>query len=367
MRPMKHADLQAAEALEAVSRAVTEWTVDRMFSEDASMEARFGPEGRRLWRNEMQTRLAHLAEAIACSEPRLFTSNAAWSRAAFLARDMAEDDLARSLQCMSLVIAENVPAEVATRARSIIDSSVRELARGSFGDTSMLDHLGEDGTLARLFLLQLLQRDCQAAERIVQDLLEGNMPLARIHERVIAPAMNEIGRMWQLQEATIADEHYCTASTLAIMARLRGQLQPKPSNGLLAITCSSGGDLHELGIRMVSDLFELDGWRVECLGANMPADEVALAAGPQPHRGPANLVAISAGTPLAMRSVARLVQSLRATPHGQRMAVMVGGLPFHLADGLWRTVGADGFAPSASGASALGVQLVKARTATSHA
>jgi hypothetical protein len=44
---MKHADLQAAEALEAVSRAVTEWTVDRMFTEDASMEARYGAEGRR--------------------------------------------------------------------------------------------------------------------------------------------------------------------------------------------------------------------------------------------------------------------------------------------------------------------------------
>lgn len=363
---MEHADLQAAEALEAVSRAVTEWTVDRMFSEDASMEARYGPDGRRLWRNEMQARLAHLAEAIASAEPRLFTSNAAWSKAAFLARDMGEDDLTRSLRCMASVITDSVPGDIAARAGSIIDASMRELAGGACADASMLDHLGEDGTLARLFLLQLLQRDCQAAERIVQDLLEGNMPLARIYERVIAPAMNEIGRMWQLQEATIADEHYCTASAQAIMARLRGQLQPKPSNGLLVITCSSGGDLHELGIRMVSDLFELDGWRVECLGANMPADEVAAAAGAQPHRGPADLVAISAGTPLAMRSVARLVQALRATPHGQRVAVMVGGLPFHLADGLWRAVGADGFAPSASSAPTLGLQLVKARAGSAR-
>ncbi len=364
---MKHADMQAAETLEAVSRAVTEWTVDRMFTEDASMEARYGADGRRLWRKEVQTRLAHLAEAIASGEPRLFISNAAWSRAAFLARDLGEDDLARSLRCMAAVIQDNAPASIAAHTRSIIDSSITELACGAFDSESVIDHLGEDGTLARLFLLQLLQRDREAAERIVQELLEGNMPLDKVYERVIAPAMNEIGRMWQLQEATIADEHYCTATTLAIMARLRGQLPAKPANGLLAITCSSGGDLHELGIRMVSDLFELEGWRVECLGANMPADEVAESAGPQPHRGPANLVAISAGTPLAMRSVARLVQALRATPHGQRVAVMVGGLPFHLADGLWRTVGADGFASSASGAPTLGLQLVKARAGSAHA
>ena len=155
---MKHADLQAAEALEAVSRAVTEWTVDRMFTEDASMEARYGAEGRRLWRNEMQARLAHLAEAIASGEPRLFTSNAAWSKAAFLARDMGEDDLTRSLRCMASVIKDSVPSDIAARAGSIIDASMHELAGGTLGDESVLDHLGEDGTLARLFLLQLLQR-----------------------------------------------------------------------------------------------------------------------------------------------------------------------------------------------------------------
>ena len=225
---------------------------------------------------------------------------------------------------------------------------------------SPLEHLGERGTLARLFLLQLLQRDRAEAERIVQELLDSNMSLAEIQERVLAPAMAEIGHMWHMREASIADEHYCTASTQAILARLRGQVICAQPNGLLAVSCSSGGDLHELGIRMVSDLFEVAGWRVECLGSNMPAMDVAEAVGEQPHRGPADLLAVSAGTPLAVRSVANLIATVRERARPD-VPVLVGGLPFHLAPNLWRKVGADGFAPTAGSAPETGLRLVRDR------
>jgi methanogenic corrinoid protein MtbC1 len=292
----------------------------------------------------------------------LFISSATWSRAAFLAREMGDADIRVNLRCMRAVVAEHLPATIAARASSIIDQAIAEVGVGHGVPVSPLERLGEAGTTARLFLLQLLQREREEAERIVQELLEGNMPLSEIYERVITPAMNEIGHMWHLREASVADEHYCTASTQAIMARLRGQVRSAAPNGMLAIACSSGGDMHELGIRMASDLFELAGWRVECLGANMPSGDVAEAMAPQPHRGPANLLAISAGTVLAVRSVASLIATIRATPACQKAAVLVGGLPFHLAPGLWRKVGADGFAQRATEAPAAAIELVRARS-----
>lgn len=361
---MQHADVQAAEALEAVARAVSEWTVDQLYGEDASMEARYGAEGRRLWRHEIQSRVAHLVEAIACDRAVLFTTHATWSRAAFMARDLGEGDVARSLRALGAVIRDNLPAEIWHRARGVIEASITQAPATPEMPASVLDGMGEEGTLARLYLLQLLQRDREAAERMVQDLLDGRMPLGAIYERVIAPAMNEIGRMWHLQEASIADEHYCTSATQSILARLRGQCSRKPANGLAVITCSAGGDMHELGIRMVSDLFEMDGWNVECLGANMPSNEVAASAGPQPHRGPVDVVAVSAGTPLALRSVAHLIDTLRQSPQGDHVAVLVGGQPFHLADDLWQVVGADGMARSASTAPAVAADLVRRRTAS---
>ena len=354
--------LQAADALEAVSRAVSEWTVDQHYAEDATMDGRFGPEGRRMWRADVQNRVAHLVEALAADEPVLFVSSATWSRAAFLAREMGDEDIRVNLRCLRSVVAEHLPAVIAGRATAIIDEATATVGKGHGVPLSPLEHMGDAGTTARLFLLQLLQREHAEAERIVQELLDGNMPLSEIYEHVIAPAMNEIGHMWHLREASVADEHYCTASTQAIMARLRGQVQAAPSNGLLAIACSSGGDMHELGIRMASDLFELAGWRVECLGANMPSTDVAEAMATQPHRGPANLLAISAGTALSVRSVASLIATVRASTVGAKAGVIVGGLPFHLAPGLWRKVGADGFAQRATEAPAAALELVRARS-----
>jgi len=351
--------LLSAEALEAVGGAICEWTVDQLYAEDPSMNQRYGADGRRLWRNEIQTRLAHLVESIATNEPAIFLSNASWSRAGLLAREMGDGDLEHSLRCMSSVIQENVVAELALRTQAMIDASVVQMREEAPLASSTLDHMGPDGTLARLYLLYLLQRNRDQAFGIVDTLLASGMSLGHLYERVIAPAMAEIGHMWHLHEASIADEHFCTAATQVIMAQLRAKSRCKPANGLVVITCCAGGDLHELGIRMVSDIFEVEGWRVECLGPNMPSAECVAASAEQPYRPPAHLVAISAGTPLALRSVAQMIQQIRAGANGSRTTVLVGGRPFHLAPNLWRTVGADGYAPTVSLAATIGLELVR--------
>ena len=127
---MDPAHLQAADALEGVSRAVAEWTVDQHYAEDATLEARFGPEGRRMWRVDVQNRVAHLVEALAADEPVLFVTNATWSRAAFLAREMGDEDVRVNLRCLRGVVAENLPPAIASRAAAIVDQAIAEVGRG---------------------------------------------------------------------------------------------------------------------------------------------------------------------------------------------------------------------------------------------
>lgn len=362
---MDPAHLQAAEALEAVARAVAEWTVDQVHLDDPGMEARYGGESRRMWRHEIQSRVAHLVEAVAADRPTIFTAHASWSRAAFMAREMGEQDVERSLHALKQVLRENLPASIVARAEPMVDAAIRESQGRVMPPPSEIDRLADEGTLARIFLLELLQRDRERAEAIVREQLEGGASLGEVFTRIIAPAMNEIGRMWHMQEASIADEHYCTAATQAIMARLRGVARRKPASGLVAVACSAGGDMHELGIRMVSDLLDVDGWHVECLGANMPSHEVAAVAGAQPHRGPADVIAISAGTPLAIRSVAHLIRTVKEEGQAPEAAFMVGGMPFNMVPDLWKVVGADGFAPTAIEAPRVAGELARARR--SHA
>jgi len=93
--------------------------------------------------------------------------------------------------------------------------------------------------------------------------------------------------------------------------------------------------LHDIGLRVVADRYEMDGWHAILLGANTPAPDVVRAV--WDHR--AELVAVSAHLGLHVRATARLVAAVREGAPGTR--VVVGGHPFTLVPDLWRVVGAD--------------------------
>jgi methanogenic corrinoid protein MtbC1 len=167
--------------------------------------------------------------------------------------------------------------------------------------------------------------------------------------------------MWHLQEASIADEHYCTAATQMIMAQLRARMQRKPDNGRSLLALSVGGDLHDLGIRMVADIFEMEGWHAEYLGANMPTSEILAALVDEHGQCGYDLLAVSASTTLSVRPVADLIDAVRRHPTAGDVVVLVGGSPFRIVDDLWDVVGADGFARDAVSALKVAEQLVSAR------
>lgn len=101
-------------------------------------------------------------------------------------------------------------------------------------------------------------------------------------------------------------------------------------------TCVAG-DLHEIGVRMVSDFFEMDGWDTFYLGANTPTASLLRTI---EERG-AEVMAISATMTFHLRAVRELIAALRDSEAGQRVKILVGGYPFNLAPDLWRVVGAD--------------------------
>jgi methanogenic corrinoid protein MtbC1 len=371
--PVNPSDRQAADAIDQVSKALAEWTLAALAEEDPSFAVRNGPEAMRLWRGEMRNRIQHLAEAVACGVPEIFARNVCWSREAFEARDLPIADLVASLHRLRAVVADQLPAPIAARCEKAIDAGLARVAetkpcrsdRAVSESPEPIAGEGEDATAARLYLLHLLERQEEEAARIVLDLQERGRGTTAIYERVLAPALAEIGRMWHLREATVADEHFATGATRMIMAELRRHAPREPRNGRACLCTAVGGDLHDLGIRMVADVFEFAGWEAECLGADMPADEIVSALESR-VTGRFDLLAVAANTMLGLRPTADLVSSVKSSGAGQGVKVLVGGLPFRLAPELVSVVGADGCANSASAAVELADRLLAkdASTAT---
>ncbi len=333
-----------AAAIDQLQRGLADVVVDSLFDSDPGFAGRYGPGGHRIWRTEVAARLSHLAEAVACGRPQLFAQHAAWSADAPRARSVPDSDIEAHLAQIAATASVEFPAEVAAAVVPYLDAA-RAAARAASPSCGLLDAEGNDSTLARLFLLHLLQRDKDEASTLAVEALRGGMHLADVYERILAPALAEIGRMWHMQEASIADEHFCTAATRMIVTQLRLAAQPeaRKPDGRRALCFAVGGDMHDIGLRMVADLLELDGWTVEYLGANVPTGEVVMSIGDyadDPRRS-IDLVVASAATTLALRPVTDLVEAIRASDVARLTPIIVGGGPFAMDAGLAAVVGAD--------------------------
>jgi methanogenic corrinoid protein MtbC1 len=356
---------QHAALIESMQRGLADLAVDAHFERDPGLGDRYGSMGRRVWRTEAQSRVIHLVQSVACGRPRLFASHAAWAIEALRARHVPEDEIRAHLETLAATLAAELPEDTAVAAKEHVDAAVAMLDADHGPGDGLLDDQSQDSTLSRLYLLHLLQRDEREALALVEDAMRAGMSLAQAYERVITPAVGEIGRMWHLQEASIADEHYCTSATRSIVARLRAAAPAPAPDGRRALCCSVGGDLHDLGIRMAADLLELDGWTIDFMGANMPAAEVVISiehAAEEPGRT-FDLVVASASTMLSLRAMMDLVDAMHASPVARTVPLLVGGAPFSADPGLAAALGANAAAESLSEAVLAAERLVPAAAA----
>lgn len=205
------------------------------------------------------------------------------------------------------------------RGRSL--SPVPEHSAGA--DNSVKREAGRStGSLARRYLEAIRAADAAGAYQSVARALDGGMPLAALYQRVITPAMHELGRLWEQGVVTVADEHLATALTHRVLAALRpGAIASgEPSAGRpLAMLAAVEGEQHALGLRMAADLLEDVGYEAIYLGADVPTEALMQAiASFSP-----DLLALSATMPELGAVLASTVESVRR--EYPELSVLAGG------------------------------------------
>lgn len=91
----------------------------------------------------------------------------------------------------------------------------------------------------------------------------------------LAPAMREIGDAWDCGDTSVAEEHRATGLAYEILTLLRDALPgvPRDANAPRVMILCPAGEEHALPARMAAERFVDAGWRVDYLGANVPAAE----------------------------------------------------------------------------------------------
>jgi MerR family transcriptional regulator, light-induced transcriptional regulator len=178
--------------------------------------------------------------------------------------------------------------------------------------------------LARTYLDALRAADAAGAYRVASRALDGGMPLVALYQHVIAPAMHELGRLWERGAITVADEHLATALTHRVLGALRppafvDQVFEADSARPRAMLAAVQGEQHALGLRMVADLLEDAGYQTIYLGADVPTAALLLAiAGMAP-----DLLALSATMPESAARLEDVVVSVSGEHRG--LSLLIGG------------------------------------------
>lgn len=180
----------------------------------------------------------------------------------------------------------------------------------------------------RYLAAQLSGNRREALRLLVDDGLLRGIPLQDIHLKVIQPAQYEIGRLWQENRISVAQEHLATAISQLALSHLYRHLPRDPSNGKVVMLSCVEGELHEVGARVASDFLEMAGFDVRFLGANVPTPHLVRMVREQTP----DLLALSVTMTYHLPALRAAVDQVRAASPQLRIAV--GGLAFSWTQGL---------------------------------
>ncbi len=199
----------------------------------------------------------------------------------------------------------------------------------------------------RVYLDALRAGDRRRALAVVDDARAAGLGLPALYLDVFQPALREVGRLWQQNEFTVAEEHLATAVTQIAMGRLYTEYCLATNrNGRTLLAACAETEKHEVGLRMICDLLELEGWDATYLGASVPQDSlVAMVLRDRP-----NVLALSASLAPHLPQLRSLIAAVRGATGEAVPYIIVGGRPFLDDHSLADKVGADAMARDATDA-----------------
>jgi methanogenic corrinoid protein MtbC1 len=350
---MAEPDRFVAKLLVASAAGYASAAANRLLEKYPDVEARFAPGGWSGWRAFFLQRIHDLAATVSAGVPEIFAGRMNWARQSFVSRSIPDQDLCSGLECLGEVLTGELPDSAAATVAPVLAAAMESLQRPLSEEPSRLDGDTATGRTALQYLVAAIEGDSRGAISGVVEAVDSGLSLDQVYSEVMMAVQWELGRMWHAGELSIAQEHLVTTTTQRLMAVLSFRTTPASSNGRRVVLAGVSGDVHDVALRALADLFESCGWHSICLGSDLPDTEIAAAS----DYFVADLLLLSATLPQHLEGVEKTILALKEL-EGRTIPVIVGGTAYRSTDDLWRRQGADGYAPDFGAALALAEDLL---------
>jgi methanogenic corrinoid protein MtbC1 len=114
------------------------------------------------------------------------------------------------------------------------------------------------------------------AEETIDDALRAGFEAITLLDELIAPVMQDVGRLWDTGAIGVADEHLSTVIAHGTLTRTYPKLvAAEPRTRGRVLLAGADAEQHILGLRIVADVLEGNGFEVRNTGASLPPDSLA--------------------------------------------------------------------------------------------
>ena len=276
--------------------------------------------------------------------------------------DMRQKDLANALGLGQTTIANYEQGtrfpdeEILHRFADYFDTSLDYLLGRVDFDTSprtMVPHSMENSEsrlplipLAENYLERLLAGDREGATELILENVREGVNVPGIYMEVFQPVLKEVGRLWSRREVEVAVEHFVSTVTESIMSQIIPLAPHSEPNGLTVIGMTVCGELHEIGIRMVTDFFKMNGWKAYYLGTGICSRDVVRAV----ERYQPDLLALSVTMDQHVNMLNYFIEGVRSAQVDKKLKIIAGGPPLRSNPKLVEQYGIDATAHDARSA-----------------
>jgi excisionase family DNA binding protein len=219
-----------------------------------------------------------------------------------------------------------LPARKVGRGYEVSDTGVRALAarRRRGHEPTRPIHVRDWAAQAQALYAAITSGE-ETRARHHLDRLASGVPLIDLCDRVIAPALRQVGDEWAAGRVSIAQEHRASAICERLLAARIRQPAGRPRG--TAVVATPPGERHGLPALMAAACLREDRWLVHHLASDLPAGEVAHLA----DQAGASLVVLSAAMSETARRAREAAQAVTAThPHLRVLAGRPGASLYDL-------------------------------------
>ena len=128
--------------------------------------------------------------------------------------------------------------------------------------------------LYNAYFKSLLAGQRQTCSKIVQTLLNREIDIKTLYIDLFQKSLYEIGHLWETNKISVAREHLATAITEGLLNLVYPYLFSGTTGDQKIVVSCAPNEYHQIGGKMVADLFEFHGWDTHFVGANTPNDHL---------------------------------------------------------------------------------------------